>query len=243
MTEPISKKMKLLINNKSNNVELDENIIPDNETKDDDESKFPFPDNCETFGMLPGVDLSTKWQSVTDRYFTAFYKIDVTKPGDDICIRVHSNRICMISLAPSHQIFHTPSSMIVNVNFRVSEKLDRTKNQVSGKGKRGAQPLQENSNICSITCDNGETHVIKCCMTGKLVEVNESLAKDPSLLHEPPHKGGYLAIVLPNIRLIEDLKKKLLNQENYNAALEERRIKLKLNEIKEETISEIKVEG
>ncbi|XP_043473667.1 protein Abitram [Leptopilina heterotoma] len=244
MTEPISKKMKLLINDdeKSSDSQINGekvNIIQPEEKMD--ESEFPFPDNYDASTMLCGVDLSTPWPSVTDRYFTSFYKIDVQKPGDDVCIRVHSNRICMISLAPSHVILHNNSSSIVNVNFRVSEKLDRMKNQVSGKGKRGAQPLQENSTICTITLSNGENHVIKCCMTGKLVEVNESLAKDPSLLLEPPHKGGYLAIVLPNIRLIDDLKKKLLTQESYNSALEERQVKMKLEKMQENNVSEIEV--
>lgn len=243
MAEPVSKKLKLLTNAESNSKDLQNDGTEKISHKESsDESQFPFPEDSDSSNMLSDVDLSNKWPSVTDRYFTPFYKIDVLKPENDICIRVHSNRICMISLAPSHMIFQN-NSQVVNVNFRVSEKLDRTKNQVSGKGKRGAQPLQENSNICSISCADGETHVIKCCMTGKLVEVNESLATNPSLLKEPPHKGGYLAIVLPNIRLIDDLKQKLLTQENYEKALEERKVNLKLEEMKEETVPEIRVEG
>lgn len=259
MTEPLCKKPKVspeLENNPPEDSEMKETKVEEHFLEElkrvqdadanidptDDGSMFPFPEDDDASVMLEGVDLTNQWPSLTERYFTPFYKINVQKPGDDICIRVHTNRICILSLAPSHSIFQR-NSQITKIDFRVSEKLDRTKNKVSGKGKHGAQPLQETSSICSISCADGETHVIKCCIIGKLVEVNESLATNPSLLREPPHKGGYLAIVLPNIKLIEEIKKKLLTQEDYDAALEERKAKLKLEELKEGLVPEIRVEG
>ena len=260
MEGPLNKKMKLipdLENNSSDYIQMEKDSLVGSKEKisqeditaeepkidsQDDVSMFPFPKDEDSSEMLDGVDFTNKWPSVTDRYFTPFYKIDVQSPGDDICIRIHSNRICMISLAPSHSILQE-NKPVSNVNFRVSEKLDRMKNKVKGKGKHGAQPMQENSNICSITCTDGTTQMIKCCMIGKLVEVNESLATNPSLLREPPHKGGYLAIVLPNIKLVEDMKTKLLTQESYEAALEERKVKFKMQEFKEEPVPEIKVES
>lgn len=185
----------------------------------DDEYKFPPDDDASD--MLDEVEYNGYFPTVTDRYLTPYYKLNVQSPGDDICIRIHSNRICMLSLAPSHIILQGDKD-ITKVNFKVSDKLDRSLNKVSGKGKHGAQPLQTNSNICSISCSDGQTYMIKCCMIGKLVEVNEMLLENPRLLRNPPHKGGYLAIILPNLRLLENLRQSLLTQEQYIELIQER---------------------
>lgn len=186
-----------------------------------DTDLFKFPEDDDVSDMLDEIAFDERLPTVTERYFTPYYKLDIQKPGDDLCIRVHSNRICMLTLAPSHPILRERRE-ISAINFKVSDKLDRTKNNVSGKSKHGAQPLQSNSNICSITCKDGETFMVKCCMVGKLVEVNELLSERPQLLHEPPHRGGYIAIVLPNINLLDKIKESLLSQETYDLLMSQR---------------------
>jgi len=181
---------------------------------DSDDESFTFPPDKDISDMLNGVQYSGYFPTVTDRYFTPYYKVNVQSPGDDICIQIHSNRICMLSLAPSHVILQN-NKEIKKVDFRISDKVDRSLNKVSGKGKHGAQPLQANSNICTISCFDGQTYVIKCCVIGKLVEINEMLLENPQLVKEPPHKGGYLAIILPNIKLLENLRQSLLTHEQY----------------------------
>ncbi|XP_011646645.1 protein Simiate-like isoform X1 [Pogonomyrmex barbatus] len=186
----------------------------------DADKLFTFPPDENISDMLDEVEYSGHFPTVTDRYFTPYYKMNVQSHGDDMCIWIHSNRICMLSLAPSHIILQGNKD-IIKVDFKVSDKLDRSLNKVSGKSKHGAQPLQTNSNICTISCSNKETYVIKCCMIGKLVEVNETLSKYPHLLKESPHKGGYLAIILPNIKLLENLKQVLLTHNQYINLLKE----------------------
>lgn len=185
----------------------------------DDEYEIP-PDN-DMCDMLDEVNLNTELPIITDRYFIPYYKIDVQKKYDDICIRIHSNRICMLSLAPSHALLQNKYE-IEKLSFKVTEKLDRTANKISRKGKRGAQPMQANSNICIITCTNGEVWPIKCCIFGKLIEVNESLVENPQLLKKPPHKGGYIAIILPNIKIADSMKNMLLTEDDYKAAIDKR---------------------
>ncbi|XP_024893612.1 protein Simiate-like isoform X2 [Temnothorax curvispinosus] len=204
--------------------EHERSVDSDNEasaTVDSDDESFTFPPDEDITDMLDEVQYNGYFPTVTDRYFTPYYKTDVQSPGDDMCVWIHSNRICMLSLAPSHVILRSNKG-IEKVDFRVSDKLDRSLNKVSGKGKHGAQPLQTNSNVCTISCLDGQTYVIKCCMIGKLVEVNEALSEDPQLLKGPPHKGGYLAIILPNIKLLESLKQSLLTHEQYIELVEER---------------------
>ncbi|XP_018407490.1 PREDICTED: protein Simiate [Cyphomyrmex costatus] len=176
---------------------------------DSDDESFVFPPDENVSDMLDEVQYSGCFPTVTDRYFTPYYKMDLQSLGNDTCIWIHSNRICMLSLAPSHVILQD-NKVIKKIDFKVSDKLDRSLNKVSGKSKHGAQPLQINSNICTILCLDGQTYVIKCCVVGKLVEVNEVLLKNPQLLKELPHKGGYLAIILPNIKFLENFKQSVL---------------------------------
>ncbi|XP_012279774.1 protein Simiate [Orussus abietinus] len=181
----------------------------------DDDLNHDFPTEGPE-DILQSVDLDEPLPTITERYFTPYYQVDIQKPCDDICIRIHSNRICMLSLASGHTLLQGEKK-ITNVNFKVSNKLDRTLNKVSGKSKHGAQPLQHNSNICFITRSDGETYAIKCCMIGKLVEVNEMLVENPELLRESPHQGGYLALILPKLQHLETLKSSSLTQEAYDA--------------------------
>lgn len=187
----------------------------------DNDDGFKFPPDDDASDMLDEVEYDGHFPTVTDRYFTPYYKMNVQSPGDDICIRIHSNCICMLSLAPSHVILQGDKD-ITKVSFKVSDKLDRSQNKVSGKGKHGAQPLQTNSNICSISCSDGQTYMIKCCMIGKLVEINEMLLENPRLLRNLPHKGGYLAIILPNLKFLESLKQSLLTHEQYIELIKEK---------------------
>ncbi|XP_063992204.1 protein Abitram [Diachasmimorpha longicaudata] len=192
----------------------DDDVIPEDDS-------FEFPEDNDICDMLDQVPLNVQLPSVTDRYFTPYYKVDVQKSLDDICIQMHSNRICMLTLAPSHPVLQK-GRKIEAISFKVTDKLDRTTNKVSGKGKHGAQPLQESSNICIISCDDGEKWNIKCCLMGKLIEVNEALVETPELIREPPHRGGYLAIVLPNIKTYEEMKNKLLSERDYQNLMDQR---------------------
>lgn len=54
------------------------------------------------------------------------------------------------------------------------------------------------------------------------MEINEMLSEKPQLLRELPHKGGYLAIILPNIKHLENLKQSLLTHEEYIRLVGER---------------------
>ncbi|KAJ8676404.1 hypothetical protein QAD02_012191 [Eretmocerus hayati] len=188
------------------------------------EPGFTYPIEMDSSDMLDEVDgfVDGVWPSPSERYFTPYYAINVQKPGDDVCIRVHSNRICMISLAPSHTIFQE-NKKIVTCSFKVSEKLDRSQNKVSGKAKHGAQPLQNNSNLCRLICDDGSSYMVKCCMIGKLIEVNLRLMENPELLKLEPELGGYIALALPNLKHFEKIKKSLLTKEQYKEAMEKRR--------------------
>jgi len=185
------------------------------------ENELTFPPDNDVLDMMNGVNVNDPLPIVTERYFTPYYRINYPKKGDDICIRLHTNRLCMISLAPSHAIFNSDRK-IEKIDFQVTDKLNRADNAVSGKAKHGAQPLHETSKICSITCSDGQTWIVRCGMNGKLTEANTDLIENPELLRQPPHKGGYLAIVLPKLDAPEKMKQYLMTQQAYDDAIRDR---------------------
>ncbi|XP_015180834.1 PREDICTED: protein Simiate [Polistes dominula] len=216
--------IKMDVNRVFNN---DEKVIDSNDDVEkkedsmfltDEDSSFVFQPDNDISDMLEEIDFNGSLPTITERYFSTYYKVDVQKPGDDMCIRIHSNRICLISLAPSHNIFKNDKK-ILKVDYKVSDKLDRMLNKVSGKSKHGAQPMQVDSNICTILCSDKEKYTIKCCINGKLMEVNDVLLQCPETLKEPPHKGGYLALVMPNLKLLDAVKDTLLTSEEYKAII------------------------
>ncbi|EDV19667.1 expressed hypothetical protein [Trichoplax adhaerens] len=138
-----------------------------------------------------------RYLQFVDRYFTPLYQLNVKgKALEDHLILQHSNRICIVAVAPSHAMFQCRRK-ITNVDFQVTSKLNRLDNKVSGKRKRGAQMVNETSPLCHITCDDGSKYTISSCVKGKLIEINELLIENPDLLAEKPCTEGFIAVILP----------------------------------------------
>lgn len=167
------------------------------------------------------------YTSFVDRYFKRGFRANLPKCGtfeqccessnlNDIQILRHSNRICLITLAPTHPII-SQNKKISSVSFKVSEKLDRSDNKVSGKRKRGGQWVDETSILCKITChDDDTTYSIHCGVRGTLVEMNENLITNPELmtsLTQPEH--GYVAIVMPKIEEADRMMASLMDEKQF----------------------------
>lgn len=153
--------------------------------------------------------------SMTERYFTPRFVLNASGiEGEDHCVLFHSNKICIVTLAPSHPVL-AQQKTVTKLDFQVSTKVDRSKNKVSGKGKHGAQFLQTNSTLCFVECSDGSRYSVCSCVQGKLVEVNENLLTSPGLLTSHPTAEGYIAIVLPNIGKSGKHKDELMTQEEY----------------------------
>ncbi|XP_052095139.1 protein Abitram-like isoform X1 [Mytilus californianus] len=152
--------------------------------------------------------------SVVERYYKPKYILDCQANEDeDLCILTHSNRICIITLAPSHPVVRDKKT-IKQISFKVGG-VDRLNNKVSGKGKRGAQELNAGSPICKIACVDGEEFTVYSGIKGQLIEVNECLIQNPELILKKPLTEGYIAIVLPKLKDHEQVLKKLKTEEEY----------------------------
>jgi len=168
----------------------------------------------------PGIEESfekpTKILTVTERYYSPRYVLNASGiEGEDLCILFHSNKICLITLAPTHPVI-SQNKKIEKFNFEISRNVDRRLNKVSGKGKHGAQILQPSSAICFIECSDGSTYSICSCVNGKLVEINNSIVANPDLVVTRSQAEGYLAIVLPNIPNSCKAKEEFLTYEDYS---------------------------
>ncbi|CAH1789034.1 unnamed protein product [Owenia fusiformis] len=161
--------------------------------------------------------------SVSERYYNQKYRIDIKKqPGYDQCVLSHSNRVCLVTMAASHDLI-TSGRIPKQIDFKIDDKTDRTANKVSGKGKKGAQWLTENSPLCRVTCTDGTEYILYSCLRGHLMEINERLYKNPTLLIEKPETDGYLAIVMPKLVDFKSQIDKLLSIEQYKTNIGQRK--------------------
>lgn len=129
------------------------------------------------------------------------------------CVMVHTNKLCLITLSHRHPVL-AEKKEITEVSYSVG-KFNRLENQVSGKGKRGAQLMGLQSSVCIITCSDGTRYNILAGVQGKLVEVNERLLTQPQLVSSHPNAEGYLAVILPPLRNGDFMRSKLLTEDQY----------------------------
>ncbi|CAN8076652.1 unnamed protein product [Agarophyton chilense] len=153
-----------------------------------------------------------------ERYFTLHYAPGFarllaprTKPpprGEDLCVARHHNGICVLCLSPQHPIV-TQRKAVQAVDYRVEMR------QVTGKRKKGGIVVEEKTRLCTITCDAGERYAVQCAIKGTLLEYNDSLANNASLVNESPLTEGYLGIVLPWPSQIKTAVDALMSSTDY----------------------------
>lgn len=144
--------------------------------------------------------------------FVTYFAIDLIKPGHDQFVHRHANGLCVVGLAPSHVAFKDESG-ITSVDFNVG-KSDRSGIKVTGKRKRNAQHFEPNTALCKVFC-NDAFYIVRCCVKGSLLEVNERLIKQPGLLSSAADREGYVAILMPRPADWLKVKASLVNLEDY----------------------------
>lgn len=161
------------------------------------------------------IPLLASYPSVVERYFT---RRCVQNDGNDVCLLFHSNKICLVTLAKTHKVFKQ-NVAVKAVNFQISEKLDRTNNKVSGKGKRGGQHLHEKSVLCKVELEDGTVYPIEAGIKGKLIEINEDLITNPNLIVQKPDTDGYIAIIIQKLGAQKENSNTLTKRECEPAAV------------------------
>ncbi|XP_009106249.1 protein Abitram [Brassica rapa] len=144
--------------------------------------------------------------------FVSYFITGFTKPGHDQYIYRHANGLCVIGLAPTHIAFKDQGG-ITNIDFNVG-KSDRSVLKVSGKRKKNAMRSESNTALCKVSTAN-DSYIVRCCVKGSLLEVNERLIKQPQLLNSSADREGYIAIIMPRPADWTKNKESLITLEEY----------------------------
>lgn len=165
-------------------------------------------------------------QNYVDRFFTRKYCINVTEAYNDFCVLIHSNKVCALTLAPSHPLLKE-DIVVKTIDFQISKNVNRLENKYSGKRKRHAQQLLRESVICFVECADGRRFTIYSLIPGRLLEINEQLANSPQSIQlcspDNYHKQCFIALILPYFKQpMDDLNKDFLASEEYEKEIRNR---------------------
>ncbi|XP_021315011.1 FAM206 family protein [Sorghum bicolor] len=169
-------------------------------------------DETRALVVPDAADLLPSPPSAVEANFARYFIADFLNPGYDQYVYRHPNGLCVVGLAPAHVVFKEEGA-ITAVDFNVG-KSDRSEMKVTGKRKRNAQHLQENSALCKV-CVNDKSFIVRCCVKGSLLEINERLIKQPDLLNTAADREGYIAIFQPKPADWLKIKDKFLSYEDY----------------------------
>lgn len=177
-------------------------------------NEYYYNDNSYDI-QVPSIvnDYTNQHPVLVDRYYTKYYYSHPKDVGKDEFHQVlfHSNRVCLVGLSPNHIAI---KKGIAEITFDIGN-LDRSTNQVTGKGKKGGMLLQPDSALAIITCTDNTKYKIFACIPGKLLEVNTRLIKNPDLIGT--EGNGYIGIMLPKPEQCDKIKTSLITQETYSA--------------------------
>ena len=127
------------------------------------------------------------WPSVLQRYYATH------TTSNHQCLHVHSNGICVLSVAPTHPAIQTPGQ-IASIAYRSHDAKNLTQTAVSGKRKHGAVFMTPRDMVCTLTLSDGSTVSLYACIRASVIEINQRLIDHPELLGTP---AGCASACLP----------------------------------------------
>lgn len=163
------------------------------------------------------------YKSYIDRYFTKYYKMNMRYPGNDHLILMHSNKIAVCALAPSHPVLDTSRYKVTRIEY-----LQTVNDEMSGKHKHNAKNVNVNQPICKIHAqvlnDSADSEpeksfVFYSCLNAKLIETNERLIEKPDLVQSKSTTDGFIAIMMPKLDNLKDQINEFITQEEYLKSL------------------------
>ncbi|XP_042507668.1 protein Abitram isoform X2 [Macadamia integrifolia] len=130
--------------------------------------------------VVPNLrDLPVTPPSAVEANFVCYFAPDFMKPAHDQYIYRHANGLCVIGLAPTHVALKEKG--VTAVDFNVG-KSNRSEIKVTGKRKKNAQHFEANTALCKV-CTSDASYIVRCCVKGSLLEVNDRLIDQPGLLN------------------------------------------------------------
>ena len=124
--------------------------------------------------------------------FSSKFKHRLSVPLDGLVLDalVLENDICVLI---------SKSAIMQPRSIEYSENLNT--DGISGRMKKGALKLKAGASICKVTSADGTSVNLRTPVGGKLLELNDNLIADPSLLQHKYDSEGYIAIIYPDTEI------------------------------------------
>lgn len=90
---------------------------------------------------------------------------------------------------------------------------------ISGKSKKGGIWLDEDDVVCILEDENRESYPVVAGVRGRLLELNERIEENVSVISEKPATSGFICIIQPKFNDIDYLLNKLVSLDNYYRSL------------------------
>lgn len=161
------------------------------------------------------------YKSYIDRYFTKYYKTNVRYPSNDHLVLMHSNKIAVCALAPSHPVLDTSRYTVTRVEY-----VQGVSDEMSGRHKHNASLVNVNQPLCRLHAtavtdvDADQVFVVYSCLNAKLIEVNERLVQQPGLVQSKPTTDGFIAILMPKLDSLKEQLNDLITHDQYLKTLQ-----------------------
>lgn len=157
------------------------------------------------------VAIGAKVGNVVERYYTQLFYAD--DDGNDQFANMHSNRLCVIGVAPHHPLVRD-QLRVAKVDFNINGK-NLMDNRVKGKKKKGGMWLDAHTPICTVHTEDGREFIMRSCVRSSLMEVNDLLIDNPQLIVDKPLLDGHIAIVRPKILEVAEVQRSMLSLAEY----------------------------
>ncbi|CAF0781705.1 unnamed protein product [Brachionus calyciflorus] len=157
--------------------------------------------------------------SYTERYFKRYYKLNIKYPNNDHLVLMHSNKVAVCFIAPTHPILNKEKFKVTKVEF-----IQNVNEEMSGKHKHNAKNVNTMQPICKVYCQilkreenelDEQYFLLYSCLNAKLIETNERLLKNPGLIQEKPFTEGFYAILLPKLDTLNEQIADLITHTEY----------------------------
>lgn len=162
---------------------------------------------------------------VMDRYFFIRYGVDMGgQRGHDALVAVHSNKsVAMLFLSPAHPILRLGLA-VARVEWgrgrdSAAREQPLTGIVTSGKSKRGQLYVHAATAVATLHTACGGAFAVRACLAAGVMEVNERLTAQPSLVTSRPRTDGYIATLFIKPDRLQALLSPLLPRAAYAGLL------------------------